>query len=137
MLCPSPNDMHFVYECCDSLPNNRKNVSFVIFINKFLLRLFSSTNPQSLMLKCCWGFFSASISNVYVFEFLGLKYLHFLLLKQIFYAQGEWKMVPLNKWSHLFQSKLNKVFSPAKVGQVLETCKLRPLNKSSSYSESH
>ena len=39
------------------------------------------------MLKC-FGFFNASIANLYVLEFLGRKHLN-VLLEQVFYAEEE------------------------------------------------
>ena len=57
-------------------------------------------------------FFYAPISNVYVFEFLVLRHSN-AQFKWIFYAQRKWKIVPVNGWSHLFESQLNEVFVAA------------------------
>ena len=66
----------------------------------FLFWVFSSISPPcsdvEVFWRVFWGvfFFNASISNVYVFEFLGRKHSNFPL-QLIFYALGN------EKWYHL------------------------------------
>ena len=75
------------------------------------------------------GFFNAWISNIHALEFVGCKHLS-VPLKQIFHAQGEWK---ISEWPHLLESRLSKVFFGKPRGHANSV----PLNKSPRYPGSY
>ena len=103
--------------CFNSLPQKHRNFpcrspsEFCIFHEWSLFWAFFSTSLLCSDVEVSF-FFYAPISNVYVFEFLVLRHSN-VQFKWIFYAQRKWKIVPVNGWSHLFESQLNEVFEAA------------------------
>ena len=70
--------------------------NFVLFMNGSCFEFLFNESA----IFWCWsvlGIFQCL--DVYLFKFLGSKHSN-VLLKQIYYAQGEWKTVPLNELSH-------------------------------------
>ena len=94
---------------------------------------FSLQQVRHVLTCSVFFFFNASISNGHLFEFLGRKHSN-VFLKRVFYAPGEWKMVPFGEWLHLSESQL---ISPVKVLQVRGHANPVEPSKSPSCLESH
>ena len=69
---------------CHRSTGSPLSISFkILYFSWMVLWVFSSTSPPCSDFEVFWVFFNASISNVYVFEFLGRKHSN-VPLKRIF-----------------------------------------------------